>query len=139
MSQKRNWKLIDQTNLISKVFLFKHVHCKWCSCLIDLYILLCCWHSSRHKLTTIVLHFQRLRRMRLYDFRMLVIPRVPSRGGKHSGFSGLILNFCKNLVKKRKISILANDSPRQILRPVNKKQFEIYYVELKISTQHLRI
>ena len=52
---------------------------------------------------------------------MLVIPSVPSRGGRCSGSSGLMVNVCKILVRKRNISILASDSPRQTLRPVNQK------------------
>lgn len=53
---------------------------------------------------------------------MLVILNFPSNDGRHSDFSGFISNFCSNLVKNRKSSILASESPKHNLRPVNLKK-----------------
>lgn len=57
---------------------------------------------------------------------MLVNPNIGSSVGNRSGFSGFISNLCKNLVRKRKSSILARDSPKHDLFPMKINQPEIF-------------
>lgn len=71
---------------------------------------------------TVSQEFYRFSKISWNDLGMLVRPRFPSKGGKQFGFSGFILNHCRNLVKKRNSSILARDCPIHDLGPIKIKQ-----------------
>lgn len=81
-------------------------------------------------------YFQRFINTMSKGAGMLVIPNFPSNDGRHSGFSGFISNFCSNLVKNRKSSIFASESPKHNLRPVkvkkNNTKIRRYFKTLKL-------
>lgn len=60
-------------------------------------------------------------------FRHIGNPNIGSSEGKQSWFSGFISNLCKNLVRKRKSSILARDSPKHDLFPMKINQPENFH------------